>query len=69
MNKIDWLNILERAFWTFIEGALLSLPTTFSLEMDGAAWKSMLFSAGLAGLSALKTFILEMIKANKDQTN
>lgn len=66
MNKIDWLNILERAFWTFIEGALLSLPTTFSLEMDGAAWKAMLFSAGLAGLSALKTFILEVIKANKE---
>lgn len=69
MNKIDWLNILERAAWTFVEGALLSLPATFSLEMDGAAWKSMLFSAGLAGLSALKTFILEVIKANKDQTN
>lgn len=67
MNKIDWLNILERAAWTFVEGALLSLPATFSLEMDGAAWKSMLFSAGLAGLSALKTFILEVIKANKDQ--
>ena len=66
MNKIDWLNILERAFWTFLEGALLSLPTTFSLEMDGAAWKAMLFSAGLAGLSALKTFILEVIKANKE---
>ena len=66
MNKIDWLNILERAVWTFIEGALLSLPTTFSLEMDGAAWKAMLFSAGLAGLSALKTFILEVIKANKE---
>ena len=66
MNKIDWLNILERAFWTFIEGALLSLPTTFSMEMDGAAWKAMLFSAGLAGLSALKTFILEVIKANKE---
>lgn len=66
MNKIDWINILERAFWTFIEGALLSLPTTFSMEMDGAGWKAMLFSAGLAGLSALKTFILEVIKAYKE---
>ena len=65
-RKIDWANILERAAWTFIEGALLSLPTTFSMEMDGAAWKAMAFSAGLAGLSAVKTFILEVIRAHKE---
>ena len=65
-KKIDWLNILERAAWTFVEGALLSLPTSFSLEMDGAAWKAMAFSAGLAGLSAVKTFILEVIRAHKE---
>ena len=64
-RKIDWLNIVERAAWTFVEGALLSLPTSFSLEMDGAAWKAMLFSAGLAGLSALKTFIIEVIHTYK----
>lgn len=66
MNKIDWLNILERAAWTFVEGFLLALPTTFSLEMDGAAWKAALFSAGMAGLSAVKTFIIEVIKNNKE---
>lgn len=65
-KKIDWLNILERAAWTFVEGALLSLPTSFSLDMDGAAWKAMAFSAGLAGLSAVKTFILEVIRAHKE---
>ena len=65
-KKIDWINILERAAWTFVEGALLSLPTSFSLEMDGAAWKAMAFSAGLAGLSAVKTFILEVIRAHKE---
>ena len=65
-KQIDWINILERAMWTFIEGALLSMPTAFTLEMDGAAWKAMLFSAGLAGLSALKTFILEVIKTLKE---
>ena len=62
---IDWINILERAAWTFVEGFLVALPTTFSMEMDGAAWKAMLFSAGLAGLSALKTFILELIHSYK----
>lgn len=64
-RKIDWLNIAERAAWTFLEGALLSLPTSFSLDLDGAAWKAMLFSALLAGLSALKTFILEVIRTYK----
>ena len=64
MQSINWLNILERAFWTFLEGFLLALPTTFSLEMDGAAWKAVLFSARMAGLSAVKTFIVEVIQKN-----
>ena len=61
-NKINWMNVLERALWTFVEAFLVALPTTFSLEMDGAAWKSALMSAACAGLSALKTFVIEMIK-------
>ena len=65
-KTIDWMNILERAAWTFIEGFLLALPTSFSLEMDGAAWKAMIFSAGMAGLSAVKTFIVEMIQKNQN---
>ena len=67
MNTINWLNILERAAWTFLEGFLLALPTTFSLEMDGAAWKAVLFSAGMAGLSAVKTFIVEVIQKNSQE--
>ena len=67
MKNIDWLNIAERAAWTFLEGFLLALPATFSLEMDGAAWKAALFSAGMAGLSAVKTFILEVIRTHKEQ--
>lgn len=67
MNNIDWLNIAERAMWTFIEGALLSMPTAFTMEMDGAAWKAVLFSAALAGLSAVKTFILELIQSYKQK--
>lgn len=63
---IDWLNILERAAWTFVEGALLSMPTAFTMDMDGAAWKAVLFSAALAGLSAVKTFILEVIHSYKE---
>lgn len=59
---INWKNIAERAFWTFVEGFLVALPATFSVGMDGAAWKSALLGASMAGLSALKTFVLEAVK-------
>ena len=62
---IDWVNILERAAWTFVEGFLIALPTTFTMEMDGAAWKAALFSAMMAGLSAVKTFIIEVIQNSR----
>lgn len=59
--NINWKNILERAAWTFAEGFLIALPATFSVGMDGAAWKSALLSAAMAGLSALKTLAVEFI--------
>ena len=64
--KIDWINILERAAWTFLEGFLLALPASFSLDMDGAAWKALLFSAAMAGFSAVKTYIVEVIQRNRE---
>lgn len=62
---INWLNILERAAWTFAEGFLVALPATFSVGMDGAAWKAAVLGAAMAGLSALKTFAIEIIKEHK----
>ena len=62
---INWMNILERAAWTFAEGFLVALPATFSVGMDGAAWKAALLGAAMAGLSALKTFAIELIKEHK----
>ena len=59
---INWKNIAERAVWTFVEGFLVALPATFSVGMDGAAWKSALLGAAMAGLSALKTFAVEFVK-------
>ena len=58
---IDWKNILERAAWTFLEAFLVALPATISADMTGAAWKSALLSAACAGVSAVKTFIIEVI--------
>ena len=63
---MNWLNILERAGWTFLEAFLVALPATISAEMDRAAWKSVLLSAACAGLSAVKTLIIELIK-NKNK--
>lgn len=65
---IDWVNILERAAWTFVEGFLIALPTTLSMDMalDTAALKSIILSAAMAGLSAVKTFIIEVIRNNKE---
>ena len=57
---MDWKNILERAAWTFVEGFLGGI--TFSLEMD----KTMLLAAVMAGLSGLKTLILEIAKAKTE---
>lgn len=60
--NINWINILERAAWTFAEGFLVALPATFGVGMDGAAWKAALLGAAMAGLSALKTFAIEFIQ-------
>lgn len=57
---IDWINVLERAAWTFAEGFLVALPATFSVGMDGAAWKAALLGAAMAGLSAVKTLLIEI---------
>ena len=58
---IDWKNVMERAAWTFLEAFLVALPATFSIDMSGAAWKSALLSAACAGVSAVKTFIIEVL--------
>lgn len=58
---IDWKNVLERAGWTFLEAFLVALPATISMDMTGAAWKSALLGAACAGISAVKTLLIEII--------
>ncbi len=65
-KKIDWLNILERAAWTFIEGFLIALPVGFNAGMDDVTLKSAVFSAAMAGLSAVKTLAVEVIGMLKE---
>ncbi len=64
---MDWKNILERAAWTFAEGFIVALPAASQLGVDAAAWKAALIGAAMAGLSALKTLTLEVIKAAKGE--
>ena len=66
--KLNWKDLLERAAWTFIEGFLVALPATFTIGMDGATWKAALLSAGMAGLSAVKTVVVDFIKQRKANT-
>jgi hypothetical protein len=66
---MNWMNILERAGWTFLEAFLVALPTTISADMDGAAWKALLLSAACAGLSAVKSFIIEVIKRRNSESD
>jgi hypothetical protein len=62
---MNWKNILERAAWTFLEAFLVALPATIRIDLDGAAWKSALLSAACAGISAVKTFIIEVLQARQ----
>lgn len=64
-KNIDWKDLLERAIWTFVEGFLVALPVTLTMDISGVAWKTILFSAALSGVSAVKTLILDVIRQNK----
>lgn len=51
---MNWKNIIERALWTFVEGFLIALP------LDGEITRAAIMGALMAGLSALKTLIIEV---------
>lgn len=65
--SINWKDIAARAAWTFLEGFLVALPATFSVGMNGAAWKSAILAAAMAGLSALKTYAVEFLRQHKTE--
>lgn len=63
---MNWMNLLERAAWTFLEAFLVALPSTITMQVPEAGWVSTLLAAACAGLSALKTLIIEVVKSRKD---
>lgn len=65
--NMKWNDIFERAVWTFLEGFLIALPAALTLDMSNAAWKAAILGAAMAGLSALKTFFIDLAKARKEK--
>lgn len=61
---MNWKDIGERAFWTFVEGFLVALPTTLKLGMEAgeAATTTALLSACMAGVSAVKSMVMEYVR-------
>lgn len=69
--NIDWIDLLKRAAWTFLEAFLVALPTTYTINENG--WKSALISALLsacaAGVSAVKTLLVNLLSPVEDDDN
>lgn len=65
MKKIDWINLISRAAWTFAEGFFVTLFATANVGMDDAALKAAVLGAAMAGLSALKTFVIDLLQKTK----
>lgn len=63
MKSIDWKNLATRAAWTFAEGFAVTFFATANVGMDGAALKAALLGAAMAGLSALKTFAINVLQS------
>ena len=62
MTKKDWLNLAERAAWTFVEAALGAL--VIATQMN---WKVAIVGAIGAGLSAVKTLIVSVAQKRLSQ--
>lgn len=63
MKTVNWIDIVTRAAWTFAEGFFVTLFATATVGMDEAAMKAALLGAAMAGVSALKTFVVNLLKA------
>ncbi len=62
MTKKEWLNLAERAGWTFIQAALGAI-----IIVPGMSWKAAIVGAIGAGLSAIKTLIVDFAKKKLEE--
>jgi chemotaxis response regulator CheB len=63
LKKVNWKNLLERAFHSFWQGFLSSLIITGWSQNE---LKIALIGALTGGLSALKTLLLELTSKESD---
>ena len=63
MKTVNWIDIVTRAAWTFAEGFCVTLFATAQVGMDEAAMKAALLGAAMAGVSAVKSFVVNLLKA------
>lgn len=69
LRDVKWGNLGERALWTFIEGFLLAIPIINAGNIEefiNESWKLVLAGAVGAGLSAVKTLIIDVIKQHNE---
>jgi hypothetical protein len=62
MKNVNWVDIVTRAAWAFAEGFCVTLFATARVGMDEGALKAALLGAAMAGVSALKTFVINLLK-------
>ena len=58
---MNWKNIVNRAVWTFVQGALGALVLVQTAPVDVAGWKAIGLAAGAAGIAALASFVKTVI--------
>ena len=77
IKGIDWRNVLERSFWTFLQVFLAAFVLAGESFIDlifNASWSELTtlliattLAALSAGLSAVKTIAIDVIRAIKDK--
>jgi len=61
-----WKDIAVRAFKTFLQAFLASIPVDAALIGGGwNVWRAALLSAAAAGISAVMNFILTMLRSDE----
>lgn len=63
-------DIIERAVWTFLQAFIASLVLDTTTLTGGVRfWRTMFIAAFAAGLSAVKTLLLDIIEERKEKSD
>lgn len=66
LQHFDWFDILERALWTFVQGAIGSV-TVIPLVADVSQWRAIGIAALTGGISAVLSFAKTVIKQHVER--